>query len=736
MNETTIPKLYIQMFSIHGLIRSQNLEMGRDADTGGQIKYVLELGSALSQLENVAGVDLFTRLISDKHVSHDYSVPIESVSERFRIIRIQCGGKKYIRKELLWPHLSEFIDKSLKFIKKQNLVPDLVHGHYADGGYVAMKLAEILGTPFAFTGHSLGRPKRKKLQADGMSPDDINKRYKIDVRIKNEETILANSDLIVTSTQQEIADQYGIYDNKELADYQVIPPGIDITRFYPYYHTMIPEFSRDEKQIYAHASITHELNRFFSFSEKPIILTLCRPDKRKNISGLIKAFGEDPELKAIANLAIFAGIRKDIAHMEDNEREVLTEMLLLMDKYDLYGKMAIPKKHNFDLEVPELYRIAAEKRGVFVNAALTEPFGLTLLEAASCGLPIVSTNDGGPKDIIKNCENGILIDPSDSAAIAEAIKKILTNESIWETFSMNGVIKIRDYYTWAAHVNNYIHKIIPLIQENKKNLDTSVSKKNIPVGIRLTRLHHLLVSDIDNTLIADKNNQHLSKLMELLEKSHHQIGFVTASGRSLDSTLEILDKHHVPRPDIIISSVGAEIYYGRELNPDREWERHISHKWNREKIVGFLSKLDILKLQEDPVQRPCKISYFLESGQETIPQIHSLLMKNKCRYSLIYSGNRYLDILPYRASKGKAIRYLSYKWEIPLDNMLVCGDSGNDKEMLRGDTQAVVVAGHSPELDTLRGSKLVYFSDKPAAQGIIEGIHHYHFMEKAIGEEQ
>ena len=66
---------YIQMFSIHGLLRSGNMELGRDADTGGQIKYVIELANALSQREEVRQVELFTRLISDKAVSKDYAKP-------------------------------------------------------------------------------------------------------------------------------------------------------------------------------------------------------------------------------------------------------------------------------------------------------------------------------------------------------------------------------------------------------------------------------------------------------------------------------------------------------------------------------------------------------------------------------------------------------------------------------------------------------------------------------------
>ena len=385
--------LYIQMFSIHGLLRSTNLEMGRDADTGGQIKYVIELANALSRSSKVRRVDLFTRLIADKNVSEDYSNPLEVVNEKFRIVRIQCGGRKYIRKELLWPHLDEFIDKTVKFIKSNKAVPDIVHGHYADAGYVAMQLSEIFAIPFVFTGHSLGNPKKQKLLNDEMKEDDIIKRYKIDRRIATEESILKEAELIIASTNQEVEEQYGMYDNKSIPEYRVVPPGIDIEKFYPYYHDMVQEIPRDEMAIHAHASVLQELNRFFLQPDKSLILALCRPDKRKNIAGLIEAFGEDLELQAMANLAIFAGIRKDIHSKEENEREVLTEMLLLMDKYDLYGKMAIPKKHDFELEVPELYRIASEKRGVFVNIALTEPFGLTLLEASASGLPILATDD-------------------------------------------------------------------------------------------------------------------------------------------------------------------------------------------------------------------------------------------------------------------------------------------------------------------------------------------------------
>src|SRR5210317_2194571 len=111
------PGLYIQLFSIHGLIRGEAPELGYDADTGGQVKYVLELARYLGEHPAVGQVDLITRIIHDKKVSGDYNRKIEPLSEKARIVRIQCGGRRYIRKELLWPHLDEFVDKTLKYIK-------------------------------------------------------------------------------------------------------------------------------------------------------------------------------------------------------------------------------------------------------------------------------------------------------------------------------------------------------------------------------------------------------------------------------------------------------------------------------------------------------------------------------------------------------------------------------------------------------------------------------------------
>jgi sucrose-phosphate synthase len=723
--DTTEP--YIQMFSLHGLLRAENLELGRDADTGGQIKYVVELARELSARDDIGQVDLLTRIVGDKHVSSDYSNPIETINDKFRIVRIQCGGRRYIRKELLWPHLDEFIDKTIKFNKRSGKIPDVVHGHYPDGGYVAMQLANIFGLPFIYTGHSLGRSKLSKLLSDGMKAADIDKKLKINHRIDVEEQILTHAQMIVTSTRHEIKEQYGEYRNNRVPAYKVIPPGIDIEKFYPFYHDMLEENEKPEKDKYAQASMLKELNRFFLYTDKPLILALCRPDKRKNISGLIRAYGEDKELQTMANLAIFAGLRKDIDAMEENERDVLTRMLLMMDKYDLYGKMAIPKQHDFEHEVPALYRIAAAKNGVFVNPALTEPFGITLLEASATGLPIVATNDGGPNDIVQNCNNGILIDPNQPAEISSAIRKIIADKDLWETYSKNGIMNVRQHYTWKSHARTYVHALNGLIQEGDAT-DMDTVKPKDAIGRRLLGLNRFIITDIDNTLIGEDNSR-LPELMDLIAASRDRIGFGVATGRTVKSAREILEKHNVPMPDLIISSVGSAIFYGSDKNPGQGWATHISSQWHRDKIVKLLKAFPFLTYQEESAQRRFKISYYMDPGKDRLAQIHNCLLANKCRYNLIYSHDEFLDILPFRASKGKAIRYLSYKWEIPLVNFLVCGDSGNDKEMLRGEPRAVVVANFSHELGELRGNRKVFFSKTPCAGGILEGLQHYRFID-------
>ena len=282
---------------------------------------------------------------------------------------------------------------------------------------------------------------------------------------------------------------------------------------------------------------------------------------------------------------------------------------------------------------------------------------------------------------------------------------------------------VRKHYTWKAHAEKYIHEIERIAGRRKDE-----EKVFAQVGRKMLDIGKLIVSDIDNTLLGD--DKALKEFINHLEDPDSKVAFAVATGRTVNSAFDVLKENDVPYPDIIISSVGAEIYYNYQgrLIYSSGWEAHIRHQWHREKIKKLLQQFSFLQYQEEDTQRKFKISYYTSDVPEYLEQVKSTLIRHKIKSNVIFSHGQYLDILPYRASKGKAIRYIAYRWNIPYENILVAGDSGNDSEMLKGDLLGVVVANYSSELESLKGQNRIYFANRKYAGGIVEGIDHYHFL--------
>jgi len=716
---------YIQLFSPHGLVRFKEPEIGRDRDTGGQVKYVLELLEHLSMHPQVRKVDLFTRRIIDKRVSVSYEKEVEIVNEKARIIRIPCGGQVYRSKETLWDYLDEFVDKTIRFIDQEADFPDVVHGHYADGNYLAEQISEIYGIPFFATGHSLGRNKKNILLQEGMSPEHINETFNMDRRIAVEENVLKTADLFIVSTEHIINTQYSLYENVKDAKFKVIPPGVNVHVFYPFYRLDMPSFHMSIEQEQAFYRVNSDIERFLFNPQKPLILSIGRADKRKNFEMIIQSYGQDKELQAMANLAIFAGVRKDISQMPADEKDILTNLLLLLDKYDLYGKMAIPKKNDPQLEVPEIYRLAARKKGVFVNATPGENFGLTIVEAAACGLPVIASPTGGPKEILEQCDNGLLVNVEDPQAIAEALKKIIADHVLWDKYSANGIVSANQLYSWTTFAEKYVDTINDLVREKSNNVDASIRKT--AYGKKLADAKLFVISDIDGTLIDGEDAEGLKEFTEWIRESRGKVAFGVASGRNRFMTEAFFNQYDLPKPDILICSAGSEIYYTEKFIPDKGWERHIDRQWKRNALQEILSDFPGIRLQEQDAQWRFKLSYYVDQNftENTLANLYQLLDIHKLKARILLTENRYLDILPFRASKGSAVRYLSYKWKIPLERIITAGNSGNDEDMLKGKTNAIVVANYSPELERLRNHKLIYFTKRNLAKGVLEGIQHH-----------
>ncbi|EAZ17924.1 hypothetical protein OsJ_33469 [Oryza sativa Japonica Group] len=443
---TTDRNLYIVLISIHGLVRGENMELGRDSDTGGQVKYVVELARALAATPGVHRVDLLTRQISCPDVDWTYGEPVEMLtvpaadaddedggggsSGGAYIVRLPCGPRdKYLPKESLWPHIPEFVDRALAHVTN-----------------VARALGEQLSPP-------------------------------------------PPSDGACAAAQAEIEEQWGLYDGFDLKVERklrvrrrrgvsclgrymprmvVIPPGMDFS----YVDTQ--DLAADgaggagdaaDLQLLINPNkakkplppIWSEVLRFFTNPHKPMILALSRPDPKKNVTTLLKAYGESRHLRELANLTLILGNRDDIEEMSGGAATVLTAVLKLIDRYDLYGQVAYPKHHK-QTDVPHIYRLAAKTKGVFINPALVEPFGLTIIEAAAYGLPVVATKNGGPVDILKVLSNGLLVDPHDAAAITAALLSLLADKSRWSECRRSGLRNIHRF-SWPHHCRLYLSHV-------------------------------------------------------------------------------------------------------------------------------------------------------------------------------------------------------------------------------------------------------------------------------------
>jgi sucrose-phosphate synthase len=487
-----------------------------------------------------------------------------------------------------------------------------------------------------------------------------------------------------------------------------MPPGVYLDKFFKYRGNV--------KKLSVHEKVM----RFLKQPEKPLILALSRADDKKNITTLLDAYGQNKKLQDAANLLVVAGNREDIASMPSGARKVLTDLLIKVDKYDLYGKVSYPKTHHSD-QVVEFYQLAQKMKGVFVNPALIEPFGLTILEATASGLPVVATSDGGPTEIIKNCKNGLLVSPTDASEMGEALLKAVSDTKLNRQWATAGSANINKFYTWKGHVDKYVKLVEKIKNKDVKGYYTMKSVN------RIAGVNRMLVTDIDNTLLGSA--QALKKFKAFYEENHGKFVFCVATGRNINSAKKVLHEEGVPTPDIFITSVGSEIYYTGELKRDSLWSEHIGADWKPNEIKKLMKDIVGVMPQPSSEMREYKVSYFYDEKKFMgTKKLTRIFQDADIKAKIIISHNQYLDILPVRASKGTAVKAVAFRWDIPFENILVAGDSGNDIDMLNGAISGVAVGNYSEELEKLRDRENVYFSEKEYADGILDGVEYYEFI--------
>ncbi len=701
-------KLDILHISIHGLIRGEHMELGRDPDTGGQCLYVLELVKALAKDERVRRVSLLTRRVFDQKVSKDYSQAREDLGGGADIIRIEAGPRRYLRKEIVWRHLDAFIDGTLTYLRREKRVPDVIHAHYADAGYVGRQIAAVLGCPFIYTGHSLGRVKRQRLVEGGVDSEEMEKRYNLAARIEAEELSLDAASMVCTSTRQEVDEQYSLYDQHSESRMRVIPPGVDLSRF----DGPGPEGMG--------AEIDKMLAPFLTDPSKPPVLTIARADERKNLPGLVRAFSGNEWLRENANLIVIGGNRETLSKLPPGTRKVWKTLLRTIDDGNLYGSAAYPKTHKAP-EIAGLYRWAAERKGVFVNPAFTEPFGLTLLEAAAAGLPLVATHDGGPRDIIANCKNGTLVDPLDDEAMGKAIEEIVSDPEKQKELSEIGHREVRVNYSWDAHVKTYLEEVFKILPPKK-----TVRRSSSTRGALVERDRWVVMDLLPR--IEEQSPEIMERWRNLFTES--EVGFGIATGLSFDEAWEVIRRCDMPEPGFVISSLGAEIRYGETGVPDERWRNQIVSRWNRDRVVEALSGVDCLSPQEEHFQHKFKVSYLMDSVRSVSRlELQRILRENDISAKVIVTARAFVDVIPIRSGKDVALRYLENRWGIDPARIFYFGTYGNDIAAVRGRNLSTLAGDADRVLRQLHERPRLYHATEPGLGGLFEGLDHYEFIE-------
>ncbi|MFB0612528.1 HAD-IIB family hydrolase [Aurantiacibacter poecillastricola] len=686
--------MHIISLALGGCIKSEPVQYGITEDTGGHITYILGEMNALARHPLVTQAEIVTRLFDEPGLGECHAWPAETTPGGARITRIDSGNRRYLAKDALAADREAFTQALIDNLRARPRLPDCIHAHFADAADVARKVRKALGIPFVYTAHSLAIDKLDTL--------DGNRAESLSGRIDEETRAIQSADAIVASSRDECERQLLRYDGADATRIYRLRPGIT-------QQTSGPDLDPARKLIAP----------FLREPGKPIILAIARPVEKKNLVALVEAYAADETLRERANLVILAGLRSGLDHGEDEQRRVIGGLLNAVDRHNLYGKVAYPPRHTQE-EVQSLYALAAHGRGVFVNPALTEPYGLTLIEAATHGLPVVATRNGGPNDILAELEHGTLVDPRDTFAIAGAVGELLDDTALWQRKAARGRTQSREM-TWAAYAKGFVQ----LVQE--------ISAPR-PVA-RTGQTEEMLVCDIDNTLTGCvQGARHFGHHVERARG----LSFCIATGRSLVEARRILAEWELPRPEVLITSVGSEIYWAQQdgLHLDIDYAQRIGEDWQRDEIAQILAGMPNIVPQAPTEQRRWKLSYFAEDRRVVATVSHELASAG-LRARVVHSHSRLLDVLPLHAGKGAAVRHVANRLGIMADKVCAVGDSGNDLDMLRSCSNAVLVGNHDEDLRELVGLGNVYVAKRRHAGGALEGyLHHAHRRRETLARKR
>ncbi|XP_061347115.1 sucrose synthase 7-like [Gastrolobium bilobum] len=491
-----IPTIFnVVIFSIHGYFGQADV-LGLP-DTGGQVVYILDQVKALEAelllrikqqgLNVKPQILVVTRLIPDARGTkcHQELEPIVD-TKHSHILRVPFQTEKGILRQWvsrfdIYPYLERFTqDATAKILDLMEGKPDLVIGNYTDGNLVASVMARKLGITQGTIAHAL---EKTKYEDSDVKWKELEPKYHFSCQFMADTVAMNASDFIITSTYQEIAgskDRPGQYESHAAftlpglcrvvsginvfdPKFNIAAPGADQSVYFPYTEKdkRLSQFHPAIEELLFSKGDNNEHIGYLAERRKPIMFSMARLDVVKNLSGLVQWYGKNKRLRNLVNLVIVGGFFDPSKSKDREEMAEIRKMHELIEKYQLKGQFRWIAAQTNRYRNGELYRCIADTRGAFVQPALYEAFGLTVIEAMNCGLPTFATNQGGPAEIIVDGVSGFHIDPlngdESSNKIADFFEKCKVDPTHWNMFCAAGLQRINECYTWKIYANKLVN---------------------------------------------------------------------------------------------------------------------------------------------------------------------------------------------------------------------------------------------------------------------------------------
>jgi D-inositol-3-phosphate glycosyltransferase len=374
-------------------------------DAGGQNVYVDEIGRHLGA--RGIFVDVFTR--RDRA-----NVPeIVQLAPNVRVVHVPVGAPAFVPKDALWPLMAAFYEFVLRFMMREGVRYDLVHGNFWMSGWVAARMRQALGIPAVQIFHALGATKRRHQGDADTSPPE---------RLRVEREIVRRVDRIIAQCPAERDELIGDYGASARA-IALIPSGVNIARFRP-----IPQA---------------EARRLIGVApDERVVVYVGRMLPRKDVRNVVRATA----LLAAEGLALRLLLVGGETAAPD--RAATPEIGALQDlaaELGIAGRVTFVGKRQPD----ELHRYYCAG-DVAVTTPWYEPFGLTPLEAMACGRPVVGAAVGGLTSTIVHGETGFLVPPRAPATLAKRLRFLLERPELCATMGAAARRRVEQEFTWPV----------------------------------------------------------------------------------------------------------------------------------------------------------------------------------------------------------------------------------------------------------------------------------------------